>query len=174
MRRILAFAICGLTLGACSSSDIFKLEKEQVTLQLQSEPPGAEASVSTGGNCKTPCAVPIDPAAGNLTVTYTLQGYQPQQVGVEIIAAPDAREKPHANPNPVVAELEAVAKPPARRRAPARKKAAPAKKPAAQAAPRPAQPAPAAAAPPPPAAPAPAPAPASPWPPAPGQAPAQQ
>jgi hypothetical protein len=198
MRRFLAFAIFGLSLGGCTSGDLFKLDASQVTLRLESEPPGADATVSTGSTCKTPCAVPVGTATGELTVTYTLEGYQPQQAAVQIVQSLDPREAPaRAVPNPVHVELVAIPKPAVRRR-PERRRSAP-KKPAAKqpvanrpAARRPAAtrptPQPAAAAPPEPApapaeptqaapwpAPAaePAPAQSAPWPAAPGQ-PAQQ
>ena len=182
MRRLLAFAVCGLSLGACTSGDLFKLERTQVTLRLESEPPGADAKVSSGPSCKTPCAVPVE-ATGELTVTYTLEGYLPQEALVQIVQPADLRDGPaRANPNPVYVELEAAPRPPGRRR-PAAKRPAPkkpvakqpaakkpaAKKPAAKrpAAKRPATPPPPAAAPEP--APAPQANPSSPWPPAPGQ-----
>ena len=192
MRRILAFAVCGLSLGACTSADLFRLDSSQVTLRLESQPAGAEAKVSSGGTCKTPCAVPVNSTVGELTVAYTLEGYQPLEVAVQILAPLDPREGPAlVNPNPVYVELEALPRPAIRRPAkkqPAAKKPA-AKKPAAKkpAAKKPAAKKPAATrpapAPAPAAAPAPAPAPAapapaatqpSPWPPAPGQPPAQR
>jgi hypothetical protein len=202
MRRVVAFAVCGLTLGACTSGnlDMFKLEKSQATVRLESEPAGAEAKLSTGATCKTPCALPVDADVGKVTVTYALEGYQPQELEVNIVQT--SGEPAHVSPDPAVVELEAL---PSNRRRPAKKRSAPkkpaaakpaaaAKKPAAR---RPAaakqapapQPAAAAAPPPPPAAAAPAttqssspwPAPAAtsqpapaPWPTAPGQAPAQQ
>jgi hypothetical protein len=131
MRRFLALAVCGLSLGACTSGDLFKLDAGQVTLQLESEPPGADARLSTGATCKTPCAAPASTATGELTVTYTLEGYQPQEATVQIVQSLDPREDPaRAVPNPVFVELVAVPKPSVRRR-PARPRAAP-KKPAAK------------------------------------------
>jgi hypothetical protein len=172
MRRILAFAACGLSLGACTSADLMKVEdRSPVTLRLESQPAGAEATVSGGGACRTPCSVPVN-SFGELSVTYALDGYEPQEVAVQIVQPTDPREgPPRANPNPVYVELEALPgtrRPAARRAAPKKPASArPApKKPAAQpAAQRSAPPPPPAAAPPPPA----APPTNSPWPPAPGQ-----
>jgi len=131
MRRFLAFAVCGLSLGACTSGDLFKLDASQVTLRLESEPLGADARVSNGATCKTPCAVPVNAATGELTVIYTLEGYQPQEAAVQIVQSPDPREAPaRAVPNPVRVELVAVPKPSVRRRPTNRRPAA--KKPAAQ------------------------------------------
>jgi hypothetical protein len=174
-----------LSLGACTSADLFRLDTPQVTLRLESQPAGAEAKISSGGTCKTPCAVSVNSTVGELTVAYTLEGYQPLEVAVQILPPLDPREGPaRVNPNPVYVELEALPKPAVRR--PAKKRPA-AKKPAAKkpAAKKPAAKKPAAKrtapAPAPAAAPAPAPAPAapaatqsSPWPPAPGQPPAQR
>lgn len=179
MRRILAFAACGLSLGACTSADLFRYEdRAPVTLQLESQPPGAEATVSGGGTCRTPCSLPVN-TFGEVSVTYSLEGHEPQEVAVQIVQPTDPREGPaRANPNPVYVEFAAL--PGAPRRPAARRPAAPkkpaaarpaAKKPAARPAARRAAPAPAEPAPPPPAA-APAPPPPatqSPWPPAPGQ-----
>ena len=128
MRRFLAFAICGLSLGACTSGDLFKLEKPTIALQLESEPAGAEAKLPSGASCKTPCTLPVD-AAGELTVTYTLEGYQPVQTVVTILQPADPQQAMRADPNPVRIELEAAPQRPVRRR-PAKKRAAP-KKPAA-------------------------------------------
>jgi len=170
MRRFLAFAVCGLSLGACTSGDLLKLDTGQVTLQVESEPPGADARVSNGVTCKTPCSVPVATTAGDLTVVFALEGYQPQEASVQIVQSLDLREAPpRVVPNPVRVELVAVPRPPARRR-PARRSPAP-KQPAAQkqAPSRSAAPAPApqqepAAAPPPPSAPEPAASQNAPWP----------
>jgi len=170
MRHILAFAVCGLSLCACTSGDLLKLDSSQVTLQLESEPPGADARVSNGATCKTPCSVPAATTAGDLTVVFALEGYQPQEASVQIVQSLDPREAaPRAVPNPVRVELVAVPRPPARRR-PAARPPAP-KKPAAQkqAPSRSAAPAPAPqqepeAAPPPPSAPEPAASRNAPWP----------
>lgn len=134
-------------------------------VRFESEPPGADAKVSNGQTCKTPCSLSL-PTDGPLTVTFSLNGYQPEQETLEPVD--QAGSPPQFRPNPVMVELTAAPpapKPKAKPRA-ARK---PAAKPAAAkpAAVKPAAlaPAPAAAAPA-PAAPAPAqqPAGASPWP----------
>ena len=137
-------------------------------VRFESEPPGADAKTSNGQTCKTPCSLSL-PTEGPLTVTFSLNGYQPEQETIEPVD--QAGTPPQFRPNPVMVELTpappaAKPKPKPRRPAAARKPAAP--KPAAA---RPAAPKPAAAAPAPapaaaPAAPAPAqqPAGASPWP----------
>jgi hypothetical protein len=145
------------------------------TVQFESDPPGAEAKVSNGQSCRTPCALAL-PTAAPLTVTFTLSGYQPETETLEAIQNTGA--PPSLRPNPVAVALTAAppppkpAKKPVKKKRPVAKKPAPkttAKKPAAQ---KPAAPTPAIA-------PAPAPMPTeppqqapSPWPTAP--APQQQ
>lgn len=189
MRRVIAIAACGFALAGCTSSggflSGFDSTPTPISLRLESEPPGAEAKIPTGPSCRTPCALSVAPTA-NISVTFTLDGFQPQTVPVEVVPPVDPRTEPQARfvPNPVFAELEPAAptkKRPGVRRPGAKKPAAakpagaakPAvKKPAAKkpvakkpVAKKPAakKPAPAAAAP----APAPAATAPSPWPPAP-------
>jgi len=170
MYRVLAIIGGALALAACSSNteflnlDALKPGPVMDTVRFESEPPGAEAKTSNGQTCRTPCALAL-PTDAPLTVTFSLDGYQPEADQLEVINTPGS--PPQLRPNPVLAELtpappppKPVKKRPVRRHKPVAKKPAPkkpvARKPAA-AAPAPA-PAPAAA--------APAPA-ASPWPSAP-------
>lgn len=165
MYRVVAIVAGSLALAACSSTselvnlDVLKPGPVMDTVRFESEPPGAEAKVSNGQTCKTPCALAL-PTDQPLTVTYTLAGYQPETDQLEAITSPG--EPPRLRPNPVMAELT-PAPPPPKPQKPAHRRAA--KKPAAAAKPaakpRAAAPAPAPAA---AAAPAPAPAAASPWP----------
>ena len=135
--RVVLIVAAGLSLAGCSSStDFFKTTPPQVTLQLDSTPPGAEATTSVGPGCKTPCSVQV-PAAENFTVTYNLAKYQPATVEVSVVKQSGA--DPILDPNPAVAELVAATPPKKPRRKP-RAAAKPAAAPAA------AQPAPAAAA----------------------------
>jgi hypothetical protein len=77
------------------------------TVQLESEPAGADAKSSVGPSCRTPCALTIA-SANPFTVTFSLTGYEPQTVPV----APrpgDPREAGQAlkfEPDPVYAQLE--------------------------------------------------------------------
>lgn len=161
--RALAMA-SGCALAACSSgSDFFIAAAPPVmTLQFESEPPGAEVKTSTNQTCRTPCALAV-PAA-DLTATYTLRGFQTQTVPVKVQAPEVPRENPNPSftPNPVYAELE-VARParPAARRPVAQKPAAGTSAGAPTATSTRPRPTPAASAPA-----APPPAAASPWPPA--------
>lgn len=164
MYRVIAVAVGGLILAGCSSSSEFldglKPGPTLDTVRFESEPPGAEAKTSNGQSCKTPCALAL-PVDAPLTVTFTLQGYQPEQETLEPVD--QAGSLPQLRPNPVMVELTAAppAKPAAKPRASTRK---PAAKPS-TAKPSTARPAaPAAAAPAPAPAPAAQPSGASPWP----------
>lgn len=105
--RIIAVVAAGLCLTGCSSfsmPDMFKSTPPSATVQLESLPVGAEARVSSGETCKTPCSLSVV-AAENLSVTFTLPKYQPETVPVQIIrdqSGPGAI----VDPNPVYAELQ--------------------------------------------------------------------
>ena len=150
MYRVVAIASCALALAACSSmGDWMKPAPVMDTVQFESDPPGAEAKVSNGQTCRTPCALALT-ANANYTVTFTLTGFQPATESIELM--PDSG---HLQPNPVEVALEPAA--PAK---PVKKP--PPKKPAA----KPRQPSAAAPPPPPPPAAPPGSAAPSPWPPA--------
>jgi len=159
MKRVIAFAACGLSLAACSSlPNWMQLDQSRpaptaTTMQFESEPAGAEAKTSAGQNCRTPCSLAT--TATEFTVTFTLSGYQPQTVPVRVVPATESSDPtavepagPRLVPNPVFVQLQPAAPPPRQKPASARKKPKPAPRPAPTAM-----------------APAPAPAPASPWPP---------
>lgn len=141
MYRVLAIAGGALALAACSSSsdwaslDAFKSGPSLETVSLESEPPGAEAKASNGQTCRTPCALalPVDAAS---SVTFTLNGYQPETERLEVIQT--TGEPPRLRPNPVVVELTPGSAPVAKK--PAKKPAAkkPAVRPTAAALPAPA------------------------------------
>jgi hypothetical protein len=94
------------------------------TVQVESEPAGAEAKSSTGPSCRTPCALTIA-SANPFTVTFTLAGYESQTVPVAPRPAGDPRDAGEAlkfDPDPVYAQLEPV---PAKGKRPAAKAKAP-------------------------------------------------
>jgi hypothetical protein len=171
MKRIAVIAACGLSLAACSSMpswmqfDLPSLPKPApaaTTMQFESEPAGAEAKTSLGQSCRTPCSLAV--SANEFTVSFSLQGYQPQTVPVRIVSSSETNSEgevapPRLVPNPVFVELQPGGAPSARRPAVAQSKPKPKPKPAPK-------PAPTAMA---PTAPAPEAAPASPWPPAPSR-----
>jgi hypothetical protein len=107
---------------------MFKGASNPVVLKLESQPPGADAKTSLGPGCRTPCAVTIT-ASADFTVTFALEGYQPQTVSVEVMRD-GARSDPKVTPNPAYAALEAIAPPEKPKPAPAKKKPRVASKPA--------------------------------------------
>ena len=54
------------------------------TVRFESDPPGAEAKVSNGQTCRTPCAARLLPGQRCLHVTFTLDGYQPETETLEL------------------------------------------------------------------------------------------
>lgn len=134
------------------------------TVRFESEPPGAEAKVSNGQTCRTPCALAL-PTDGSLTVTFNLNGYQPESEKLDVVQS--TGNPPTLRPNPVMVELtvappqakptrKPAAKKPATKKPAAKKPTAARSQPTAAAAPAPAMAAPAQQAP-------------SPWPSAPAQ-----
>ena len=81
------------------------------TVQVESEPAGAEAKASIGPSCRTPCALTV--ATSNpFTVTFTLAGYESLTVPVAPRPAGDPRDSSEAlkfDPDPVYAQLEPTA-----------------------------------------------------------------
>ncbi len=165
MYRVVAIVGGALALAACTSSsdwanlDAFKPAPSMDSVQFESNPPGAEAKISNGQTCRTPCALAL-PTAAPLTVTFTLNGYQPETETLEVIQNTGA--PPNLRPNPVSVALTVAPPPPKPAKKPVKKRPA-AKKTTAKPAPKtsakpaakkPAAPAPASA-------PAPAPAPMS-------------
>jgi hypothetical protein len=144
MYRVIAIVIAGLALAACSSTpdwlslDALKPAPAKDTVRFESEPPGAEAKTSDGQTCRTPCALAV-PTAAPMTVTYALNGYQPDSETIEPI--PNNNGFPEMRPNPVEVELT-PAPPPKPVKKPAAKKrkttAKPAAKPKTSTAPAPA------------------------------------
>lgn len=156
MRRVFAIAVAGVGLAGCSSLpslDYFKTTPPPIQVQLESVPPGADATTSVGPGCKTPCSVAVAAPDAGFTVTFAMPKFQPVTVPVQVIRNPGDFATPASttiDPNPVVAELRPAGPPP--RAKPMRPKKKP--KPAAAAAaapagspfPNPATPAPAPAA----------------------------
>jgi hypothetical protein len=142
MRHVIVFSLAGIALSGCASfsipgSDIFSSTPAPVTIQLESMPSGAEARTSSGPSCRTPCSlsVPAEP----MTVTFTMDKYQPQAVSLQPTKRPAANPNPDVQfetyvtdlePNPVFAQLEPTA-PPKRTKRPAKRPQA--KRPAAAA-----------------------------------------
>jgi len=108
------------------SMDIFKSTPPTEVLRVESEPPGADARTSQGQSCRTPCELTVQ-SGTEMTVSFALNGYQPQTVQVRAEAAPtsysDSGTGGKLQPNPVYAELQS-AKPPAKKKSAPRKQTA--------------------------------------------------
>jgi hypothetical protein len=108
MYRVIAIVIGALALAACSSTpewmslDGLKPGPMTDTVRFESEPPGAEAKTSTGQTCRTPCALALE-VNSPVTVTFTLNGYQPESESIEPVVITGS--PPQLRPNPVVVEL---------------------------------------------------------------------
>ncbi|MGH6779385.1 MAG: hypothetical protein ACRECL_15490 [Bradyrhizobium sp.] len=114
MRRVIAIALAGATLSGCSSFALFKSEPPKVHVQLESQPEGADAVTSVGPGCKTPCSVSIQAPDAGLSVTYTLDKYQPITVPVQLARSGGGFMTPvtiTTDPNPVFAQLQPVPPP---------------------------------------------------------------
>lgn len=92
-----------------------------VSLTIESDPPGADAKTSLGPSCRTPCMIPV-PADRDFTVNYSLPGYQPQTIAVvprsgamgnvDVASGTDAVAGTiEVSPNPVYAQLQPVPPP---------------------------------------------------------------
>jgi hypothetical protein len=116
MRRVIAIALAGASLGGCSSVswDMFKSAPPPVQVQLESSPPGADARTSLGPGCKTPCSVTVPTPDGPFTVSYALPKYLPASVQVNVIRTPGSittSATATTDPNPVFAELQPAVPP---------------------------------------------------------------
>jgi PEGA domain len=115
MRWEFAWILCGAVLAGCSGG-IPGLGGEATKVALESNPPGANASLSSGGNCKTPCTLPAPDKAGNYNVTFGLAGYAPVTIPIKVSMNKEhwySSETATIEPNPVNAVLQPPA--PARR-----------------------------------------------------------
>jgi hypothetical protein len=127
MYRVLTIVGGALALAACSSTpdwmnlDGLKPSPMLDTVRFESEPPGAEAKAGNGQSCRTPCALAL-PVNTAMTVTFTLNGYQPESETIEPVSATGTL--PQFRPNPVTVELTPAPPQPAKR-APPKKKVAP-------------------------------------------------
>jgi len=95
------------------SMDFFKPTPQNVTVRLESSPPGADARTSLGPGCKTPCSVSV-PVTENFSVSYTLDRFQPATIAVKTSQVSGDFGSPSTvvtDPNPVFAELQPIAPP---------------------------------------------------------------
>src|SRR3954470_9784068 len=121
MRRVFAIAVAGASLAGlltgCSSFslDSLKPAPQLVPVQLESTPPGADATTSLGPGCKTPCTVSVPAPDAGFSVTFTLPRSHPATVAVQVIRNPGDFAPPASTviePSPVFAELKPAGPPP--------------------------------------------------------------
>lgn len=106
--------------------DSFKSAPPPVTVQLDSNPQGADAKTSLGQSCKTPCSIPVS-TDGSFSVTYTLPKFQPLTVPVTVTRNPGDLFNAGTTviePNPVMAELQPATPPRRAARRPVHRKPA--------------------------------------------------
>jgi PEGA domain-containing protein len=122
MSRFILISACGLTLSACASylpnlpgASLLRPTPATEVLRIDSNPSGADATISEGPMCRTPCEFTV-PSGSDLVVTVAMSGYRPVTVPVR----PESSGG-QLQPNPVVAELQPVA-PPASTKKPTVKK----------------------------------------------------
>jgi hypothetical protein len=80
-----------------------------------SNPSGADASLSTGASCKTPCSLPAPDKGGDYNVTFTFTSYAPRTIPIHVSINQGhwySAETTNINPNPVMAELQPIMPPP--------------------------------------------------------------
>ncbi|MBR1194313.1 hypothetical protein [Bradyrhizobium sp. AUGA SZCCT0160] len=119
--RVFAIAVAGASLAGCStfSMDSFKPTPPPIQVQLESVPPGADATTSVGPGCKTPCSVAVAAPDAGFTVTFAMPRFQPVTVPVQVVRDPGDFTTPASvtvDPNPVVAELKPAGPPPRKMR----------------------------------------------------------
>src|SRR5476651_1629615 len=117
MYRVIVILSGAFALAACSSTsnpdwmktpdwsknaDWFTPIAAKDTVRFESQPPGAEAKTSNGQSCRTPCALAL-PVRGPLTVTFTLNGFQPETEKLELLQ--NFGNATQLQPNPGLVEL---------------------------------------------------------------------
>ena len=121
--RAFDLVMCGLGLAACSSTpgfDSLKPKPDTTVLLIQSNPASAEARSSLGRTCRTPCTMTIG-TAGDFTISFARDGYEPQTVTVHSTMSEGGYTTPASptlDPNVVSVVLKPQAKQPARQRSP--------------------------------------------------------
>jgi hypothetical protein len=114
------------------SLDFFRSGPATESLRVESEPPGADARTSQDQSCRTPCELTVQ-SGGEMTVTFSLAGFQPQTVTVRTETTPssgigESSGPARMQPNPVYAELTPLRPNPPPKKKPGLKKKTVAKK----------------------------------------------
>jgi PEGA domain len=110
--RIVGVVATGLGLAACSfsmpSMDFFSSKPTTASLSIESNPPGADAKLSTGATCRTPCALTVS-LASEFTVAISLTGYGTETRTVKPVAPEGSSTGAAASlldPNPLFVQLK--------------------------------------------------------------------
>ena len=113
MRRV-GLVLCCIALSACSAIPGPSKPTDSVNrLSLKSTPPGAEARISSGASCRTPCALPVK--VSDYNVTLALAGYAPRFIPIRVSIKREHWYSPEVTyvvPNPLVVQLEPIAEKP--------------------------------------------------------------
>ena len=113
MRRAFAWVLCGVVLSACSAIP-GPSGSNRGTISLESNPPGAEARLSSSGaSCRTPCTLPVK--VSDYNVTFALAGYTPRFIPIRVSIKREhwySPEVTYVDPNPVMALLQPTPPPP--------------------------------------------------------------
>ena len=122
MSRVIAVVACGLALSACSSNFMQDLPSlsalpsfdsgsffgpQPVTVRVETNPAGAEATSPSGGSCRTPCSLVVK-TTGDFVVNVALAGHQPQAVPVKVLPPEDPRFASEGSPRGTRLEPEQV------------------------------------------------------------------
>jgi PEGA domain len=113
MRRAFAWVLCDVVLSACSAIP-GPSGSNRGTISLESNPPGAEARLSSSGaSCRTPCTLPVK--VSDYNVTFALAGYTPRFIPIRVSIKREhwySPEVTYVDPNPVMALLQPTPPPP--------------------------------------------------------------
>jgi hypothetical protein len=107
VRKAFVLMVCGVVVSACSN--IPGLGGDPVKVSLESTPPGANASLSSGGSCRTPCTLPAPDKAGDYNATFGLAGHTTQTIPVKVTMKKEnwySSEIATIEPNPVTATMQ--------------------------------------------------------------------
>jgi PEGA domain len=109
MRRV-GLVLCCVALPACSAIPGRSRATDPVNrFSLKSNPPGAEARISSGASCRTPCTLPVK--VSDYNVTFALVGYAPRFIPIRVSIKREhwySPEVAYVVPNPLVVQLERI------------------------------------------------------------------
>ena len=110
VRKLVLLTVFGVVVAGCSQ--IPGLGGDPPKVSIESNPPGANASLSSGGSCRTPCSLPAPDKSGDFNVTFGLTGYTTQTVPIKVSVKKEnwySSETTTVEPNPVNATLQPAA-----------------------------------------------------------------